>query len=274
LQQRSTPAYETPFKHFAFGDAGKAFVMSNDSMIAPRLTTWLGWLLVTAVLVTICYFFLDRPIAYFSNSLHRPPGFIWMQKIPEWFRIFAPICLMAVGVYALTGRALAKPIAVLFLASLSLVASGVIKDQLKIVFGRYWPDTWTHNNPSLIGNGSYGFHPFELKPFSSWYESFPSGHTTATCAVIGVLWFCWPKFRWLYVLIVLTVVIGLLGANYHFLGDIFGGAFLGLSSGWIAVRLWEAGGATVTVSKPVSPPPKVAGETAGARETSTATGAA
>jgi membrane-associated phospholipid phosphatase len=254
--------------------------MSNDSITAPRIATWLGWLAVTAVLVTICYLWLDRPIAYFSHSeLQRARVFVWMQKIPEWFRVGAIVVLIGVGIYSLMGRVLAKPVAVLFLASLSLVASGAIKDQLKVVFGRYWPDTWTHNNPSLIGNGSYGFHPFELKPFSSWYESFPSGHTVATCAVIGVLWFCWPKFRWLFVLIVATVAIGLLGANYHFLGDIVAGAFVGLSTGWIAVRLWEAGGApsVLPVAAPsatVSAPPKVAGETVGARETPTVGGAA
>jgi len=251
--------------------------MSNNSMTVPRLTTWLGWLAVTAVLVTICYFWLDRPIAFFSHDqLKRAPVFIWMQKIPEWFRVGAIVVLIAVGIYSLMGRVLAKPVAVLFLASLSLVAAGAIKDHLKIVFGRYWPDTWTNNNPSLIGNGSYGFHPFELKPFASWYESFPSGHTVATCAVVSVLWFCWPKFRWLWAFIVLTVAIGLLGANYHFLGDIVAGGFVGWSVGWISVRLWEAGGApsVLPIAAPTavsaSPPAPAPAATGGARETTPA----
>src|SRR5262245_52096730 len=161
-------------------------------------------------------------------------------------------------------------------ACVSLLVAVQFKDTLKIVFGRYWPDTWTHDNPSLIGNGSYGFHPFQLKPYASWYESFPSGHTTATCAVIAVLWFCWPKLRWLWALVVATVVIGLLGANYHFLGDIVAGGFLGWSVGWIAVRLWEAGGApsVLPIAAPTAvsaPPPAPApAATGGARETTPA----
>ena len=251
--------------------------MPNNTVeaAAPRLTTWLGWLAVTAVLVAISYQWFDRPIATFShNELKRAQVFIWMQRIPEWFRVGAPICLMAVGVYSLTGRTLAKPFAVLFLASLSLVASTSIKDQLKIVFGRTWPDTWTHNNPSFIRDGAFGFHPFSM---GSWYELFPSGHTTSTCAVIGVLWFCWPKFRPLYVLIVATVAVGLIGANYHFVSDVIAGAFGGLSVGWIAVRLWEAGGApsVLPAAAPgsvASAPPQALGEIAGARETTAGSG--
>jgi len=252
--------------------------MSMKSITAPRLTTWLGCLAVAAVLAAICYFWLDKPIAFFSHDqLKRPQIFVWMQKIPEWFKIGAIVVLIGAGIYSLMGRVLAKPVAVLFLASLSLVTAGAIKDHLKIVFGRYWPDTWTHDNPSLIKSDAYGLHPFQLKPFASWYESFPSGHTTATCAVIAVLWFCWPKLRWLWALIVATVVIGLLGANFHFLGDIVAGGFVGWSVGWIAVRLWEAGGAPSVV--PISAPRSALGApptapapaaTGGARETTPA----
>ena len=243
---------------------------------APPLTIWLGCLALTAVLVAISYQWFDRPIATFShNELRRAQVFIWMQRIPEWFRVGAPICLMAVGVYSLTGRVLAKPFAVLFLASLSLVASSAIKDQLKIVFGRTWPDTWTHNNPSFIRDGAFGFHPFSM---GSWYKSFPSGHTTSTCAVIGVLWFCWPKFRPLYVLIVATVAVGLIGANYRFpqrchrrrlrraVGRLDRGAAVG---GGRCVEL-PVGGRSGQRRRRA--PPHALGEPAGVRETSTVSG--
>ena len=38
------------------------------------------------------------------------------------------------------------------------------------------------------------------------------------------------------------VVIGLIGADFHFLSDCIAGAFLGASTGWIVVTLWESGG--------------------------------
>ncbi len=53
------------------------------------------------------------------------------------------------------------------------------------VFGRDWPETWIDNNPSLIRDGAYGFHPFHG---NSAYGSFPSGHTARTLAVAAVVW--------------------------------------------------------------------------------------
>ena len=43
-------------------------------------------------------------------------------------------------------------------------------------------------------------------------------------------------------------VIGLIGADFHFLSDCIAGSFLGASTGWIVVMLWESGG-----RRPVSP---------------------
>ena len=118
------------------------------------------------------------------------------------------------------------------------VVASAIKNQLKIAFGRTWPETWVRNNPSLIHDGAYGFHPFTTGP---GYESFPSGHTTAVVAVMSVLWICYPRLRILYAAIGAAVVIGLIGANFHFLSDCIAGAFIGASTGWITVALWESG---------------------------------
>jgi membrane-associated phospholipid phosphatase len=40
-------------------------------------------------------------------------------------------------------------------------------------------------------------------------------------------------------MVIAAVVIGLIGANFHFLSDCIAGAFLGASTGWIVVMLWE-----------------------------------
>src|SRR5580658_10495109 len=50
-----------------------------------------------------------------------------------------------------------------------------LKDQLKYAFGRTWPETWVNDNPSWIGNGTYGFWPFHK---GAGWASFPSGHMT------------------------------------------------------------------------------------------------
>lgn len=38
---------------------------------------------------------------------------------------------------------------------------------------------------------------------------------------------------------VLAIAISLIGANYHFLSDIIAGAFVGVSTGWMATALWQ-----------------------------------
>ena len=70
--------------------------------------------------------------------------------------------------------------------------------------------TFRDNNPSFLHDGVYGFNFFRG---GHAYASFPSGHTAVTCAVIAVLWIYYPKWRWLYVLAVLALAIGLIGAR-------------------------------------------------------------
>ena len=38
------------------------------------------------------------------------------------------------------------------------------------------------------------------------------------------------------------VVIGLIGSDFHFLADVVAGGFVGASTGWLAVLMWQAGG--------------------------------
>jgi membrane-associated phospholipid phosphatase len=54
-----------------------------------------------------------------------------------------------------------------------------------------------------------------------------------------VLWIYYPAWRALYVLAVLAVATGLIGANYHFVSDVIAGAFVGVSSGWMTTSLWK-----------------------------------
>ena len=109
-------------------------------------------------------------------------------------------------------------------ACVSIPVAFEIKEWLKLAFGRTWPETWVANNPSWIGNGSFGFHPFHHG--EGWY-SFPSGHMTQMSALMTVLWFRIPGLRWLWVTILLLLAIGLFGADFHFIGDMVAGTFLG-----------------------------------------------
>jgi membrane-associated phospholipid phosphatase len=214
--------------------------------ILNRPTRWTIALALTALAVAVSYQWLDRPIAFFAHAhLHNEPLFARLTRIPEFFVPLAVLGFIMLGLRALMAQPLTRLEAVTLLCALSLVVANAIKNQLKLGFGRTWPETWVRDNPSLIRDGVYGFYPFHG---GAGFASFPSGHTTAVVAVVSVLWICYPRFRMLYALFVAVVVIGLIGADFHFLSDCIAGAFLGASTGWIVVTLWESGGRA-----PVSP---------------------
>jgi membrane-associated phospholipid phosphatase len=206
-------------------------------MRRSHLKQWGIAFAATVVAVAVAYALLDRPIAFYSAAhFAKKPWFDALTQIPEYLGRFGILVFVVSGTYGLIGRPLPRPLAVLLTSSVSLVVAAAVKEALKFAFGRTWPETWVQNNPSLIRDGVYGFNPFHG---GQGYASFPSGHTTATCAFVAVLWICCPRFRAVYAVVVAAVVIGLLGADYHFLSDTIAGGFLGWLTGWTAVQLWN-----------------------------------
>jgi membrane-associated phospholipid phosphatase len=204
------------------------------------LQKWLAFLALTVAGVVVSYLWLDRPIAFFAHEHVRQfTIFAKMTQFPELIAPFAGALLLGLGLFALAGRPMAKPLMTVFLCGVSLIVAATVKTQLKYVFGRTWPETWVHNNPSLIHDGVYGFNLFHQGGIA--YSSFPSGHTAAICALTSVLWIRYPRYWLLYLAVILAVSIGLVGADYHFLSDVIAGAFVGTSTGWMLVAAWQAG---------------------------------
>jgi len=104
----------------------------------------------------------------------------------------------------------------------------IVADDFRIslgdVFGRYWPETWTHDNPSLIGTGTYGFHPFQR---GDDIGSFPSGHA---CRILGfaMVWvIATPQSRMIATVLCAPMLVSLVAMNYHFVSDVIAGSVLG-----------------------------------------------
>lgn len=197
-----------------------------------------------AVLVTLCYFFVDRPVAFWVREHHTNQirAFFWLQYLPPVLQFWAPALLAALAIRRAWGpfrRCETTALA----ACVSLLIAVQFEATLKYCFGRYWPDTWIHDNPSLLRDGAYGFHPFHL---GAEYGSFPSGHMIRTLAIAGIIWIAYPRARFVCVLAAVAVAIGLIGMNYHFVGDIIGGSFTGAIVGvYVAYACGLASGATV-----------------------------
>jgi membrane-associated phospholipid phosphatase len=193
-------------------------------------------LLACTVLAALCYWFVDWRVARWVHDEQLGQNFPWLKwptYLSWWIEIAALviICLLALWRAFGTWQRWQK---VLLAAALSVTVASGIAEQVKVVFGRPWPQTWRHDNSSYIDNGDYDFRWFHG---SDDYGSFPSGHTTVICAAMSVVWIAWPRIRWLAALTVLAVVVGLVSNNYHFVGDIVAGAFLGSIVGAWSARL-------------------------------------
>ena len=201
------------------------------------LRQWLCALALTGLAIVISFYWFDRRIALFvHNQLpHGTPKVAEpLTYIPDPLIWIAAITFVVLGLVGLKGRSLSKMQSVLLVCSVSLIVAETIKSELKFVFGRTWPESWYQNNPSFISDGIYGFNWFHG---GQAYASFPSGHMAAVCAVISVFWIYYPQLQVIYLTIVLAILAGLVGADFHFLSDCIAGAFLGASIGLIASNL-------------------------------------
>jgi len=170
--------------------------------------------------------FVDRPASSWSHAHLRGIAFFdALTHIIDPLRWGAILGLIVAGLAAACGgwRPGEKGMT-LIAACLAIIVSYEIKEGLKYACGRTWPETWVANNPSWIGNGSFGFHPFHGR--EGWF-SFPSGHMTQITALVTVLWHRIRPLRWVWATLALLVAIGLFGSDYHFVGDMVAGTFLG-----------------------------------------------
>jgi len=130
--------------------------------------------------VVICYFWVDRGVAFFVYDYHinNVAVFRWLTYPPPEVQNWSALVLTILMVRRAWGPFLRWQ-KVLLVACISLIVADDFRISLGDVFGRYWPQTWTHDNPSLIGTGAYGFHPFQR---GDDVGSFPSGHA---CRILG-----------------------------------------------------------------------------------------
>jgi membrane-associated phospholipid phosphatase len=164
--------------------------------------------------------FVDRPVALYVVGLGR-----WRML----FQAMAGPSLLALPVagVVLLGAMVWRMPRVWVVMSAAVLAGTAAKDELKWVFGRPWPGTWLHY-------GVYTFHPFIN---SSAFGAFPSGHTAYIAAPLCVAWVLLPRWRVVWAAGILSVMVGLVGANYHFVGDVLGGLLTGIFCAWGSLRL-------------------------------------
>lgn len=187
-------------------------------------------MVVCVGLVATCYVFVDRPVAFFVHAYKwkQIPWFRWFTDVPPMVEVLAPGILALLVIRRAWGPFMRWELALLA-GLICLIVAEQFRDTLSRAFGRYWPDTWINDNPSLIQNDAYGFHPFHSSEPRGWYDSFPSGHTARTVGILTVFWSAFPRWpvRAFCILATCAVVSGLIVNNYHFVGDVIAGGFVG-----------------------------------------------
>ena len=175
--------------------------------------------------VVICYFWVDRPVAFFVNEHHvnKIEVFRWLTYPPPEIQNWSALMLTVLVVRRAWGPFLPWQ-KVLFVACISLIVADDFRISLGDVFGRYWPETWRHDNLSLIGTGTYGFHPFQR---GDDVGSFPSGHACRILGFAGVWMIAMPDTRVIATVLCVPMLLSLVAMNYHFLSDVIAGGVLG-----------------------------------------------
>ena len=102
------------------------------------------------------------------------------------------------------------------LSAVSIAASGLAVDLLKVVFGRTRPKL-------LFADGTYDFSWLGL---AADYWSFPSGHTAAVAALVTALWCLWPRHVLFYIALASVVAASRVVTGAHYLSDVVAGGFV------------------------------------------------
>lgn len=196
----------------------------------PKIQSIVIYILAMILFSVISYNYLDIPVAkwgyYNTRTSEWHPLWLYGTYLQPLYFILSPWFVF----YLIARVMLKKPILtwhkVVIIMIFSMSVTFYINEQIRYVFGRYWPSTWLHGNLSLIHHNAYGFTWFKA---AKEFQSFPSGHTALIFGFITpVLWLGHNKKIKIFALANgLAVAIGLILMCFHFLSDIIVGALVG-----------------------------------------------
>lgn len=192
------------------------------------------WLVdVFAVLMVVCFLFVDKPLAIYLQQLDLRTNMhwlYWVTALGQW-KIYVLLFLgLALFFRFIKKDNKSEKNAWFLLACIVLV--NIINCVVKIVLGRARPELWfTHHE--------YGFYWFALK---NDYWSMPSGHSMTISALVSGLGVVFPRYFWPLLLVVLMVLASRVLLTYHYLSDVLMGFYLAvLGVGLIASYFKQKG---------------------------------
>ncbi len=173
-------------------------------------------------------YLIDVPITRFVRSLQHPLGYLTdprmaqLSHFGDWAGGGIQLVSFSLGVWAvgwLTGRSVWLQV-----GAQSLLAHGIaalVTNGLKRSLGR--------PRPKFSHAGEFQLWP----SLDNGFDSFPSGHASASFAVAAVLAAHVPQARWCWYGVAFIVSWSRVFRSAHFPTDIVGGALLGVAVGWV-----------------------------------------
>ncbi|HEY2806693.1 MAG TPA: phosphatase PAP2 family protein [Gemmatimonadales bacterium] len=191
---------------------------------------WLIGLIATTIAVLFCIQYVDRPVAtYVETNLRHGALFEGAYDVLRPLPLLAVIALIWLGV-----QGFRMPAAATVRHRTSVVACWAIAwglamaEVLKHLFGR------SQTYPEWALERIYRFH---FLHGHEGYDAFPSGTMSVGGAVLAVLWLRLPRLRPLWAAILLLIIFLLVVTDSHWVSDIIGGTFVGISVGWLTTNM-------------------------------------
>jgi membrane-associated phospholipid phosphatase len=201
----------------------------NDN---AALRKWLFAFAATAIAVAVCIAYVDRPVAeFFNGHLRHTTAWVWLDRALaplDLAVVMALLFLFGCGAWVLSGRLLRSWTRTPLLCCWAVMWATAADIIFKHIFGRAWPD------PEYIQSHLYGFRLLHGGPH---WQSFPSGTAMISAAIVSVLWIVMPHWRAIGALTVALLCVAVVITNYHWVGDVIAGTFLGTSIGWMTIQL-------------------------------------
>ena len=175
---------------------------------------------IVVLFCIIGYFFLDLVVVKYCASTFTNNNIRGILKdisklgLATYYLIFAAVCFL---IFRFVKKRKVWSNRALFVF-LSISFSGILVLIIKFIFGRY--------RPKMFLQGQlYGFKFFQLK---GKLTSFPSGHASTIVALMLALYFINPKYRVIYFVIALVIVISRVLVCHHYLTDAVFGSYLAI----------------------------------------------
>ncbi len=186
-----------------------------------RLKPVLHAAIACAILVAVCALWIDKPVEFWV--VHHQKHMLFWEGVASPSLAPLPCAIVFFAYYALRrgeGLPFGAYADLLLPVCMAVAVATIAKDELKWIIGRPWPYAW-------VRIGAYAIRPFTL---DFYHGGFPSGHTTYIAAPMFVLWWRLPRYRAVWLGLIVLVMAGLVLSGHHWVGDCVGGFFLGLAA--------------------------------------------